>query len=226
MVTLLVTVVGSAIAVLIAWATASVRDDIGVANVGLLLAIVCVAAALSDWFAGSVTSLFAALSLNFFHTEPVHSLRINQTEETASVVLLLALGVMVSAASAARMRRRTRNRVAAEHLAATGRLRELLQAGGPALTAWHAALDASNPQLGLLDARLAVGVPQGLAVVARTGDNASPVTLAEAGAAVVLPGDGATVLVVRPQPGVGQLTVERAELIRFSDQLAASLTMT
>lgn len=87
-ITLLVTVVGSAIAVLIAWGTASVRDDVGVANVGLLLAIVCVAAALSDWFAGSVTSLFAALSLNFFHTEPVHSLRIDQTEEAASVTTL------------------------------------------------------------------------------------------------------------------------------------------
>lgn len=220
---LITTAVASTAAVVLAWTTESVSNDVGVANVGLMLALLCVGAALVDWFSGAITSLFAALSLNFFHTAPVHSLRINRGAEAATVLLLLALGALVSLASAVRLRRRTRVRLTAEQRAAEGRLRDLLDAGGPALLAWHAALDSVNPQLGLLDARLALTAPAGLALIGRHADDSGMVLLPEAGAAVPLGDHSGRVIVLRPQQGVGPLTVERRALLTFADHLAESL---
>ncbi|MBU3703596.1 MAG: DUF4118 domain-containing protein, partial [Ilumatobacteraceae bacterium] len=64
------------VAFLVALATSSVRDSLQVANVALVLAAVIVGAALVDWLAGLTTAVVGAVALNYFHAEPVHSLRI------------------------------------------------------------------------------------------------------------------------------------------------------
>lgn len=216
-------VVGPLLVIGIAWLTESSNAGLALANAALLLAAVAVVAALLSWQAGILTSVVAGLALNYFHTVPVHSLRMTEGAEILTVVLLIALGGVVSAATAWRVRRRTFAQHAAEADRATERLRELLAQGGPALAAWHAALDGANPQLGLLDARLVVGAPASLPLVARhevgTGD---VVVLPETGAAVRL-ADDERFLVVRPQEGIGAITVDRRALLSFADQLAATL---
>ncbi len=217
-------VVGPVATVLVAWATESSNAGMALANVALLLAVLCVGAALTSWQAGLLTSVVAGLALNYFHTVPVHSLRMTEGAEIVTVLLLIGLGSIVSAATALRVRSRTFAHRDAESDRATRHLAELLQVGGPALAAWHSALDAANPQLGLLDARLVVGVPPAMAVVARktTADEGDLVVLSETGAAVRLADDD-RFLVVRPQPGLGALEVDRRALLRFADQLASTL---
>ncbi len=216
-------VVGPVAVVLVAWASESSNAGMALANVALLLAALCVGAALVSWQAGLLTSVVAGLALNYFHTVPVHSLRMTEGAEIGTVVLLIGLGVIVSVATAVRVRRRTLAHSGAEGDRATQRLRELLDDGGPALAAWHAALDGSNPQLGLLDARLVIGAGS-LPIVARKPSLDTPdlVVLPESGAAVRLAADD-RFLIVRPQPGLGALEVDRRALLSFADQLASTL---
>lgn len=72
------------------------RDDVGATNVALVLAGIVVLAALAGRTAGIVTALTAAMSFNFFHTEPIHSLRISGGRDIVTVVLLAVLGLFVS----------------------------------------------------------------------------------------------------------------------------------
>lgn len=217
-------VVGPVAVALVAWATESSNAGLALANAALLLGVLCVAAALISWQAGVLTSVVAGLALNYFHTVPVHSLRMTEGAEILTVVLLIALGGVVSAATALRVRRTTFARHDAEGDRATARLRELLETGGPALQAWHTALDGANPQLGLLDARLVVGAPASMPLVARVAGapESNTVVLPESGAAVRLTGDD-RYLVVRPQQGIGAIEIDRTSLLAFADQLAVTL---
>ncbi|MFZ4719884.1 MAG: DUF4118 domain-containing protein [Ilumatobacteraceae bacterium] len=220
---LMALVVGPLLAIGIAWLTESSNAGLALANVALLLAAVAVVAALLSWQAGIATSVVAGLALNYFHTVPVHSLRMTEGAEIVTVALLISLGAVVSAATAWRVRRRTFAQHSAEGDRAAARLRELLEQGGSVLAAWHAALDGTNPQLGLLDVRLVVGAPASLPLVARHDAAAGDVVvLPETGAAVRLAEDE-RFLVLRPQHGIGALTVDRRALLSFADQLAATL---
>ncbi len=220
-------VVGPVAAILVAWATESSNAGMALANVALLLAALSVGAALVSWPAGLLTSVVAGMALNYFHTVPVHSLRMTEGAEILTVALLIGLGAVVSAATALRVRRRTFAHSGAEAERATRELRDLLEAGGPALAAWHVALDGANPQLGLLDARLVVGEPSTMPVVARkaSSDDTDVVVLPETGAALRLASDD-RFLVVRPQQGIGALEVDRRVLLQFADQLASTLAST
>ena len=96
------------LALLVALSTSSVTDSMEVANAALLLAVVIVTAALVDSIAGLSTAVAGALALNYFHTEPVHSLRITSRSDVVAVILLAALGIVVSAATAFRVSERVR----------------------------------------------------------------------------------------------------------------------
>jgi K+-sensing histidine kinase KdpD len=77
------TVLGPVLVIVVAWATDTVGSDMSIANAALVLAFVCVAAALVSPIAGFVTSAAAALALNYFHTTPVHSLRMTEADEVS-----------------------------------------------------------------------------------------------------------------------------------------------
>jgi len=95
---------GPAAAIATAGLLGSIRDDVGVTNVALILSFIVVIAALMGRAAGVVTAIVAGLSLNFFHTEPFHSLRISSGRDVATVLLLTGLGILVSEMSAWRRR--------------------------------------------------------------------------------------------------------------------------
>lgn len=92
------------ISVLVSWSTSSTRESIGVANVALVLAIVTTCAALVRWEAGILTSLAAASTLNFFHTEPVRSFRITSQADLIMITLLMLIGLGISCITATRVR--------------------------------------------------------------------------------------------------------------------------
>ncbi|MCU1395557.1 MAG: histidine kinase [Ilumatobacteraceae bacterium] len=95
---------GPIAALLAAGLLGRVRSDVGSTNVAVVLATIVVIAALAGRITGIVTAMTAAVSYNYFHTAPYHSLRINGGRDILTVVLLAVLGLIVSELSAWRRR--------------------------------------------------------------------------------------------------------------------------
>ena len=215
----------------LSWSTSSVRGDVGVANVALLLAAVTVWAALSNAVLGVVTAIVAAMSLNFFHAEPVRSLRINTTADAISVTLLAVIGVSVSAATALRVRRTAMAQSVALSSSARTDLRAMLGELRPVSVLWAAAFTASGDGMDLVGARLIDVPPTDLAVVARAGQR-SPVepdvvVVPEAGAVVPFRDPrSAGCLVVMPLQHMGAVSIDRRALFAFADEVESALGYT
>jgi len=218
----LVALFGSGVAGGLAWATASLRADLGMANVALGLAVVAALAGAADWRAGLVTSVVAGLSLNFFHTEPLHSFRMNHGDEVLTVVLLVVVGWMVSAASALRVRGHLRRYSRSSREVAADQLADLAHHGGSLPAVWQAATEVHAAPLATLDVALASHIPAGMVVVGRHGTETA-LLVPEAGAAMALDGAGDRCVVVRPRDGVGAVQADRASMVSFVDQLSAAL---
>lgn len=219
----LLVVVGPLVVVAIAWASSTMRDSMAIADVALVMAAGTVATALVSWKAGLVTSVAAALSLNYFHTEPVHSLRITETADVLAVVLLAVIGITVSAASALRVRAFAHEHVAAK--AAEGR--SLLATAGavnrPVDVVWAEVVRSACAGLSLVECRIEPAGASSLPSIARQRqDLGGPSTF-------VLPESGAVLsfrdprhpaqVVLTPRAGMGALELDRSVVMAFVDQL-------
>jgi K+-sensing histidine kinase KdpD len=88
--------VGGVLPFLVAVTLVPLRDEMINANVALALMVaVVVAAALGGRLAGAVAAAVSALSYDFFHTRPYHSLRITSRDDVETTVLLLMAGLIV-----------------------------------------------------------------------------------------------------------------------------------
>ncbi|HEX3090883.1 MAG TPA: DUF4118 domain-containing protein [Ilumatobacteraceae bacterium] len=220
-------VLGPVLVVAVAWISSAVRSDISIANAALALAFVCVAAALVNPIAGFATSAVAALALNYFHTTPVHSLRMTDSDEVVTVILLVLLGSSVSVATTMRVRAKISIHRTDESLAATRALQELLSHGGSLPEVWLTAVQSVCVQAGSIDVSLLPAAPSEVPVISRRassglGSDGDTVVIPETGAALVLP-NGRGALLLRPQAGLGAITAARWMLLQFGDQLAAAL---
>jgi hypothetical protein len=224
-------VVGPGVAVLVAWLLSLPdRDDgagVTLANVALVMAVVTVGFAVVDWAAGVTTSVVAALSLNYFHTEPYRTLRITDRRDVYSVLLLGALGLAVSAVTAARVRhgvtvlRRADARHAGDELAV------LLADDRPAPEVWSAAITAAANDLGMVTARVTAKTPGGLPVIGRRLADSDDPSLILPAAGAVLPlqhrhAEGRW-LIVTPRPGLAPLTIDRRAVLSFADAVELAL---
>ncbi len=120
----------------------------------LVLAVVTVVVAMTTAVGGITTSIAGALALNYFHTEPVHSLRISDSSDVVAVLLLGALGLVVSGMTALRLRDVARTR----HTALAETARAELDNNGrarPAIEVWHEAVTACSADLSLVTCRIA-----------------------------------------------------------------------
>jgi hypothetical protein len=181
------------VAVLISWSTSSIRESIGVANVALVLAIVTTCAALLRWEAGILTSLVAASTLNFFHTQPIRSFRITSGADLFMISLLMIIGLGVSFLTASRVR-------------------SAVQQFAP---------DASN-DLSKVDVRILRESPSNLPVVSRrTGfSDDDELLLPETGAVLKFNDPRIqSVLLLKPRHGMGALRVSRRTMSTFADHV-------
>ncbi len=220
-------VIGSLLAIAVAWGTSTVRSDMSIANAALVLAFVCVAAALIRPLAGFVTSIVAALALNYFHTVPIHSLRMTEGDEIFTVILLVVLGSSVSIATTMRVRAKIAIHRADESLAATRELQKLLSNGGALPEVWLTAVQSVCGQAGSIDVSLLAAAPSEVPVISHrvssgAGSDGDVVVIPETGAALLLP-NGRGALLLNPQGGLGAITASRPMLLQFGDQLAAAL---
>ena len=224
-------VVGPGVAVLVAWLLSLPdRDDgagVTLANVALVMAVVTVGFAVVDWAAGVTTSVVAALSLNYFHTEPYRTLRITDRRDVYSVLLLGALGLAVSAVTAARVRHgvTTLRRADARH--AGDELAVLLADDRPAPEVWSAAITAAANDLGLVSARVTAKNPGGLPIIGRRLADSDDPTLMLPAVGAVLPlqhrhAEGRW-LIVTPRAGMAPLTVDRRAVLVFADAIELAL---
>jgi hypothetical protein len=199
------------------------------ANVALVLAALTVTFALADWLAGISTSVAAAVALNYYHTEPFHTLRVTDSRDVLSIALLLALGLAVSAATAFRVRRDVRHIRAADICASAEKLRATVSENNPAPLVWSAAIATPANDLGLVLARVEHSAPPDVPTIGR------PVGSYQLSHAdLVLPVYGAALhlerrhpegrwLVLTPRDGMGPLTLDRRAVIAFADTIELAL---
>jgi hypothetical protein len=146
--------IGPVTAIAVAGLLSRFRTSTSSVNVALILALVVVLAALAGRKAGLATALAATIAYNFFLTRPYHSLRINSAHDIVTVVLLGALGVIVSEAGAWRRREHS---TAVVRLHAAGALEAVgakLAAGATADEIWTDVRAALIDLLHLTDCRL------------------------------------------------------------------------
>jgi hypothetical protein len=144
--------------VAVAGALVVVRDVIDNTNVALILVIFVVAAAsVGGRLAGVTAAVVAALSFNFFHTQPYLTLRIRDQDDVITVVLLLVVGLVVGELALWRRRSRTEAVVQA---AGAHRLETVVAdvaADSPIEETWRKVQDALVSELGAQSARFSPG---------------------------------------------------------------------
>jgi K+-sensing histidine kinase KdpD len=199
------------------------RDGIGLENIAVLyLVLVAATAAVGGRAAGSIASVSAALSYNWFFTTPYHTLRIDTGGQVLTVVLLFAAGFLASLGG--RVTRRAG--VAAREEAAA--IRMLNAVSRAAARGDEADQTAARELLGLLGARAVTVLrtgPQGEWVSAHAGEPHDGLDLAAlprldeegripaghrrvVGGLFVLPAGGVAVSLVRHGRRVGALVIE------------------
>jgi K+-sensing histidine kinase KdpD len=144
--------------VAVAGALVAVRDVIDNTNVALILVIFVVAAAsVGGRLAGVTAAIVAALSFNFFHTQPYLTLRIRDQDDIITVVLLLVVGLVVG--ELALWRRRSRGEAIVQ-AAGAHRLETVVAAlaeGASIDETWRNVQQALVGELGAREARFAPG---------------------------------------------------------------------
>jgi hypothetical protein len=219
---------GPAVVIAIAWASAPAHSTMAVANVALLLAIVTVGVAMVSWSAGLVTSAAAALALNYFHTEPVHSLRITDPADLLAVFLLAVLGVTVSAITALRVRAAARE----HHESVASGVRDELSSASltarPVAAVWAEAVRASCAGLALVECHVEALGATSLPAVARqrpvVDHEPTMFVLPEGGAVMAFRDPRLGHVVLAPRQGMGALELDRRAVTAFVDQLELALT--
>lgn len=211
-----------------ALATSSFHDSMGVANAALLLAVIILVAATVDWVSGLTTAVVGAIALNYFHTEPVHSLRVTATSDVVAIALLSSLGIAASAATALRVSKR----MGRYHASISRRGADSLTQRQPAPALWHSAVDVESTELALLDAHLVPAGTERLPVIARHTPELNEHSSAHG--TVRIPASGAVVvlrdprihrdLVLTPRDATTSPEVRRTAVFMLADSIELSLS--
>jgi K+-sensing histidine kinase KdpD len=229
-----VAAVGAIVIIVVAALLVGVRDWLGNTNVALLLVgLVVVAAAVAGRLAGVVTALAAAVSFNFFHTQPYRTLRIDDREDIITVVLIVVVGVAVGEVALLGQRERARSRSRATGARDIEGVVGLLAAGAPIEEVWQAVRDALVTELGLRDVAFRPGPPVGQApTIDRAGRlHPLPTRFARGGfelppgtcVPVVSGGRELGCVILTPGPHRGVAPEERRIVVALADVLAVAL---
>jgi len=210
--------------------TSSVREQMGLVNVALALAILTTISAMIDWKSGIIASFTAGLTLNYFHTKPLHSLRITAPGDIWMITLLTALGLFTSLFTAFRVRKVLQQHLSEHADDVSHSLLTRLFENRPVADVWHESVESLCSELTLVEVRIDVVPNLRLPVIARlkTSDHRtnpqSVVVLPECGAVVEFsnPAIGSH-LVLTPRTGMGSVSMPRSAVFAFVDQIERTL---
>jgi len=195
--------------------------------------VIAAASAAGGRGAGALTSVLAALSFNFFHTEPYYTLRIADRENVIAMVLLLIVGLIVGELSALQSRSHREANLA---VAGARRLEQVaaMVAGERDLDSiWPVVRDALIGQLRLAACRFEPApLPANPDLPRILRDGRLPATehlftddgfeLPPGGVEVLVESGPSLLgrLVLVPTPGAGANRAERRVVVALADQLA------
>jgi K+-sensing histidine kinase KdpD len=226
--------IGAIAAVLIAGLLVPLRDWLGSANVALILAAIVVGAAIfGGRFAGGITSIAAALSFDYFYTQPFYDLRINDHQDIVTALLLLVLGVAVGQLAVMRYGARRVEQLHARGAAHLEDVAAVVAAGANLDEVWPVVRRALIDQLDLAACQFE---PAPFSTEHTSLDRAGHIDtrkLRYEPGGFALPLDGVTVpvvanreelgrLVLVPRPGRGTTRAQRRVVIALADQLAVA----
>ena len=144
---------GTAAAIGVGGLLVPVRDVIGNTNAALVLVVVIVAAAaLGGRLAGVMTAAAACLSFNFFHTEPLYTLRVHSDNDIWTIALLFIIGLAVGEVAVFARSNRTRAIIDRGGLAHLETIGAMVAEDLPPDVVWPAVRAALIDELRLLDA--------------------------------------------------------------------------
>lgn len=234
------TAVGVTAAVLFAGALETVRGAIGQSNVAVALTLVVVTAAtFGDRITGLLVGCAAALGYNFFHTQPVHTLRISDPADVITVVLLAVVGVVVG--QIAEMRRRATRRAMSQgnELRRLRSIIAMVDAGAPVTEVWEAIRGALVADLHVVAAHYEAAssepsANEALPSLRADGSISGAQMLLFEPVGFALPEEGITVpvtvgsrtlgrIVLVPGPRTGTTTEQRRGVVALADLLAMAL---
>jgi hypothetical protein len=212
-----------------------VRDHIQNANVALILVIVVVAAAaIGGRAAGACAAVVAALSFDFFHTQPYLRLTIDTADDVETTVLLLVVGLLVGNLAAGAMRARASAAESNLEIRRIHRVAERAARGDDATQVLLAAQDELVDLLRLRSCRFeAQPFLTALPRLERTGDLDARVWRFRDGG-FELPAEGVELpvhgrghqlgrFVLEPTAGVGVSLEQRVVAVALADQVGAAL---
>ena len=230
--------IGAVVAILVAGLMTPLRDWLGSMNVALVLAIVVVGAAIfGGRMAGAVTSIAAALSFDFFHTQPYYNLRIDDREDLIAAVLLLVMGVAVGQLAVMRYGSREEIKVHARGAAHLEDVAAVVAAGADLDEVWPVVRRALVDQLDLASVRFEpTPFIDHYTPLGRDGQITATTLTYEHGG-FTLPTEGAVVpvvaggqqlgrLVLVPHPHHGTSRAQRRVAVALADQLAVAASRT
>jgi K+-sensing histidine kinase KdpD len=211
-----------------------VRDHVHNAVLALLLAaVVVISGALGGRRAGVGSALAAAISFNFFHTQPYLSLRIHDFDDVITTGTLLLVGLVSGFTSHVAGQRRADADEATRELKAIARVSGLV-ANGATPADVETAVETELLDLLKLTAFARSSAPgDGAVVLERSGSHASrhrvyhdgAFELPPDGVAIPVQSDGLVVgyITCTPRPGAVVTLAARRTSVLLADLLGASL---
>jgi K+-sensing histidine kinase KdpD len=212
------------------------RNVIGHTNVALVLVVVIVAAAaLGGRLAGAMTAGAAALSFNFFHSEPLYTLRVRSATDIWTIVLLFVIGLVVGELAVLARNSKTRSAIDQAGVAHLEKIGAMVAENQPPATVWPAVQAALVDELSLAAATFEPGevADSSLAVLKRSGRFDNKV-MYWSHDGIELPRDGVVLpvaagtrsygrIVLAPSVGRGTTRDQRRVAVALADLLAVTL---
>ena len=212
-----------------------VRSHIQNANVALILVVVVVtAAAIGGRVAGACSAVIAAVSFDFFHTQPYLRLTIDSADDVETTVLLLVVGLLVGHIAAGAMRAHASAAESSLDIRRIHRVAERAARGEEAPFVLQAAQDELVELLTLQSCRFeAQPIGYHLPRLERSGDLDTKVwrfrddgfELPSEGVDLPVYGRGQQLgrFVLEPTAGVGVTLEQRVVAVAIADQVGAAL---
>jgi hypothetical protein len=229
--------VGGLLPIAVTAAMVSLRSEVDNTNVALLVVLCVVAtAAIGGRGPAILSAVVGALSYEFFFTRPYYSLRINDSNDVETTLILLVIGVAVGQVAVYARRRRREASRAGDELASMRRVAERIASGAGdqavidltvaelvsllSLVGCRFETEATGPTLPVLERSGRVEAPY--RAVGATGELGLP----PLGVRLPVVGGGRQVgsLVLDPDPRVGVTLEARLVAVALADQLGAALS--
>ena len=211
------------------------RDDVASANIVLAFVLVVVlGAAVGTRWSGALTAVVAAMSYDFFFTHPYQSLKIDDSDDILTTLLLLVIGIVVAEIVTFSRRHRARSASREDEITRLHRVAELVASDSDAD---DVLLSVQAELIGLLSLRdcrfdkppFSSELPMLERNGAISGDHrhwiGGEYTLPAQGAEIPVLGRGRSFgrLVLVPDLSVGVSIEERIVAVALADQLGAAL---